>query len=160
MIPQAIASSGVYADLWSHLKSMDHALLRVSRASNMKQIAELDKSRLKSLGEFLRHELDGKEAAEDVSFQAFLSHRPADFGYSLDVDLRLVLAELPSFKQWLRTQRLGFRDKAAKLIAAVDGYSAKIDESLFPSSVPQDEFAILHELLCKVLSQTESALVS
>ena len=42
MILQAIASTGAYADLWSHLKSMTHALERARKAQSLKDIADLE----------------------------------------------------------------------------------------------------------------------
>ena len=49
MIPQAIANVGPYADLWSHLKSMQHALLRANAAQNARDLSMLDKERLTAL---------------------------------------------------------------------------------------------------------------
>jgi len=158
MIPHAIASTSVYADLWSQLKSMDHALLRAQSATSAKDIADLDKARLGALAAFLKNELEATESVQDLSLQAFLALRPTEPRYSLDADLREMLNELPSFKQWLKTQRLSFREKTAKLASALVDYVEKVSTTLI-ATPPGEEFTILHELLTKLLSHIESALV-
>jgi len=160
MIPQAIANTGEYADLWSQLKSMSHALERAQAAKNLKDVAELDKARLRALCAFLRNELETTDVKSPITFQAFLISKPGEPRYTLDVDIREILNDLPSFKQWLKTQRLSFKDKAGRLITNLEEYTEKVAASLFPANPPKDEFAILHELLTKLLTQTEAALVS
>jgi hypothetical protein len=160
MIPQAIASTGAYADLWSHLKSMSHALERIQTAQSLKDIADLDKARLLALAEFLKKELETKDVAAEFSPAAFLSCRSADFSYTLDADLRTTLQELPSFKQWLKSQRLSFKEKSNRLETALEEYVKKVNGSLFPENPSREEFAILHDLLAELLLQTESALVT
>jgi len=160
MIPQAIASTGAYADLWSHLKSMTHALDRAQNAQSLKDIADLDKARLLALAEFLKKELEEKEVADVLSSGAFLSCKSADFSYTLDADLGSILQELPSFKEWLKSQRLAFKEKSTRLEAALEDYVSKVNGTLFPQNPPKAEFTILHNLLSKLLLQTESALMT
>ena len=65
MIPQAISNVGPYADLWSYLKSMQHALNRAVAGQNL---MELDKERLSALARFLRGELSQEKADYDFNF--------------------------------------------------------------------------------------------
>jgi hypothetical protein len=160
MIPQAIASTGAYADLWSYLKSMTHALERAQKARNLTDIAELDKARLLALAEFLKKELENKDATDMFSPEAFLACKSDDYSYTLDTDLRTLLQELPSFKAWLKSQKSSFKDKSLKLAVALEDYVATLNESLFPENPPKEEFIILHDLLAELLLQTESALVT
>jgi len=160
MIPQAIASVGVYADLWSHLKSMSHALERVQGARTIKDIAELDKARLVALGDFVKKELEPKDFADMLSSGAFFSRKSMGLSYSMDTDLRTILQDLPSFRQWLKSQKISVKDKSAKLNEALEEYLKNVNESLFPENPPKEEFEILHDLLSKLLLQTESALIT
>jgi hypothetical protein len=160
MIPQAIASTGAYADLWSHLKSMTHALERAQKARSLNDITDLDKARLLALAEFLKRELETKDISDVLSSGAFLSCKSADFSYTLDAELRDTLQELPSFKRWMKAQKASFKEKSEKLEAALKGYVTKVNDSLFPENPPQEEFAILHDLLSNLLLRTESALVA
>jgi len=160
MIPQAIASVGVYADLWSHLKSMAHAIERAQGAKTINDIAVLDKARLVALGDFVKRELEPKDFADMLSSGAFFSCKAEDLSYSLDTDLRIMLQELPSFKQWLKSQKSSVKDKSARLIEALEHYVKNVNQSLFPDKPPKEEFEILHDLLSKLLLQTESALIT
>lgn len=138
---------------------MEHALLRARNAQSIKEISDLDKARLSDLSTFLSQELDPKDGSDVMSFAAFLACRSTEFKYSLDGDLRSLLQELPEFKSWLRTQKLSFKEKAERLISALNEYLGKFTSTFFPTA-PAEEFEILNQLLCKLLSQTESALVS
>ena len=62
MIPNAIASTGPYAGLWSHLKSIDHALRRVLADTKLTELAQ---DRLEALLELLegRKEQGGTETS-------------------------------------------------------------------------------------------------
>ena len=158
MIPQAIASAGVYADLWTNLKSMDHALLRVQRAGSLRDIAPLDKARLLDLANFMKRQLEPQEALDLGSSNAFLAFNSSDHGYTLDADMRALLQDLPSFKEWLRS--LSFKEKAARLAIAPEDYVKRLGSTLVPESPPKTEFAILRELLSKLLLDAETALVN
>jgi hypothetical protein len=67
MIPQAIANAGPYADLWSHIKSMQYALGRALKAKNGGDLNSLDKERLTALARFFQGELSLKPPVEVVS---------------------------------------------------------------------------------------------
>lgn len=158
-------SAGDYAELWSHLKSMEHALERVQTAASLKEIADLDRARLLALAAFLKKELETRNTDTDLSSAAFLAYKAVGYGYSLDVDLRTMLQDLPRFREWLRSQKPSFAEKSARLINALEGYVAKVSEQvserLFPDNdPPKTEFRILHDLLSRLLQQTESALVA
>lgn len=156
MIPQAIASTGPYAGLWSDLKSMRHALDRAMKASTRSDLAELDLSRLRSLVEFLRAELDPKAAGETE----FLSLASTEPKYSLDIDLRQLLKGLDIFEQWHRAGKLAFKEKTIRLITSLEEYLDKVSCNLFPSNPPQEEFKILYTVLSELLLRTETALIN
>src|SRR5437879_3320808 len=119
---------------------MQHALERAMKARARGDLAELDQARLRSLVDFLRAELDPKSAGESE----FLSLAAAEPKYSLDIDLRQLLKELPVFEEWHRAGKLGFKEKTLRLITALEEYLEKLSGNLFPTNPPEDEFKILH----------------
>ena len=160
MIPQAMTSSGDYAELWSDLKSMAHALERIQTAASLKDIADLDKARLLALAAFLKKELESRNVDAVLSPEAFLANKAVAYGYSLDVDLQAMLHDLPCFREWLRSQKLSSADKSRRLVKALEDYVGRVSDRLFPESPPKIEFGILQDLLSRLLQQTESALVA
>src|SRR5258708_1562976 len=143
MIPQAITNTGPYAGLWSDLKSTRHALERVMKASTMSDLAELDRARLQSLADFLRNQLDPNQTGANE----FLSLAKTEPRYSLDADLRQLVKGIAVFEQWHRSGKLGFNEKAQKLIAALDGYVQKLSDELFPDNPPEEDFKVVHAIL-------------
>lgn len=156
MIPQAIANTGPYAGLWSDLKSMRHALQRAMAAPAKGELTELDRARLSALADFLKNELDPKPV-EECEFLSLASAGPQ---YSLDVDLRQLVKGLKAFEEWHRAAKMSCRDKALKLIGALEGYLGKVSGNLFPNNPPAEEFKILDAILSELLSRTETALLS
>ncbi|MDZ4404190.1 hypothetical protein [Prosthecobacter sp.] len=157
MIPQAIATTGDYADLWTNLKSMEHALARVETAAGAKDLYPLDRSRIDDLSDFLSRQLQPPTTSDEHPADAFFPSRPSHTGYTLNVDLVKSLEEMETFKSWPR-KSLTRKDKIERLIAAPREYLAKIE--LMPTAPPpKTEFAILRDLLRKLLTETESALM-
>src|SRR5947208_2936852 len=76
MIPNALAVTGPYAGLWSHLKSMDHALARALDSGNPSSLTALDKERLEALVQFFQRGLVSENS--DPSTIAGLASRSAD----------------------------------------------------------------------------------
>lgn len=156
MIPQAIANTGPYAGLWSDLKSMRHALDRAMKANTRSDLCELDQARLRSLLEFFRAQLNPGAASENDA----PSLDSAEAKYSLDIDLRQMLRDLPVFDQWHRSGKLGFKEKSLRLIASLEEYLDKVSNNLFPKNPPEDEFKILHSILSELLLRTEVTLLT
>jgi hypothetical protein len=126
------------------------------KASTRGDLGELDQARLHSLVLFLRTELDPKAAGETE----FLSLASAEPKYSLDIDLRQLLKELPDFDQWHRAGKLGLKEKTLRLITCLEDYLNKVSGNLFPKNPPEDEFKILHAVLSELLLRTEITLLT
>lgn len=158
MIPQAIANVGPYADLWSHLKSMQHALDRALKAQTVKDLSSLDRERLNALSRFLRSELSQKTAPEKFSFAGFGAQPSSEPTYSLDVDLQQLVKSLPEFEEWHAAQKMGFEKKWQKLVAALESYAESLGDSLLPNQQPREEFQIVQKIVSELLLHAESAL--
>jgi hypothetical protein len=160
MIPQAIANVGPYADLWSHLKSIQHALGRALKAQTGRDLNGLDKERLDALARFFHSELSLKPSTEAFSFAGFGGQRSSEPTYSLDFDLQSMIKNLPEFDAWHAAAKLGFEKKWQKLILALETYIAGSGGSLLPNQPPREEFQILQRIISELLLRTESALQS
>jgi hypothetical protein len=158
MIPQAIANVGPYADLWSHLKSMQHALERALKAQTARDLSTLDKERLDALARFFRSELSLKPPTDAFSFAGFGGQSSSEPTYSLDFDLQQMIKSLPAFDEWHAAQKLGFEKKWQKLVSALESYANNLNGSLLPNQPPCDEFQILQKIISELLLHAESAL--
>lgn len=158
MIPQAITSSGPYADLWSHLKSMIHALNRALEASNTRDLTALDRERLEDVSMLLKSELIQSGDSRDPKLALTSAASPFDPVDTLGVDLRQFLRQVPEFEQWNASQKLGTEKKLQKIQSAIDSYISSLMGTWLPNDPPQEEFRILRTLLSAILVQTESAL--
>jgi hypothetical protein len=158
MIPQAIANVGPYADLWSHLKSMQYALGRALKAHTARDLSKLDKERLDALARFLQSELSLKPASDAFSFAGFGGQSSSEPTYSLDFDLQQMIKGLPEFDEWLVAQKLGFEKKWQKLVSSLEAYTSSLNGSLLPNQPPREEFQILQRIISELLLHTESAL--
>jgi hypothetical protein len=157
MIPQAIASCGPYADLWSHLKSMIHALERAKTVKNTQELTLLDKERLGDVVTLLRTELLPQEEEGNLEFSSLATVSPFDPAYTLGMDLRQFLKEIPEFERWNAAQKLGTDKKLQKLQSALEGYLQNVSANWI-NSPPNEEFSLLQTILSSVLTRTESAL--
>jgi len=126
------------------------------KASTRGDLGELDQARLRSLLDFLRTELDPKAAREND----ILSLASAEPKYSLDIDLRQLLKDLPDFDHWHRAGKLGFREKTLRLVTCLQEYLDKVSGNLFPRNPPEEEFKILHAVLSELLLRTEITLLT
>lgn len=160
MIPQAIANVGPYADLWSHLKSMQYALERALKAQTSKDLTSLDKERLNALARFLRCELSLKSSLDVFSFAGFGGQSSSEPTYSLDFDFQQMIKGLQSFEDWHSAQKLGFEKKWQKLVSALESYAQNLNGILLPNQPPREEFQILQKIISEVLLHAESALQS
>lgn len=157
MIPQAVASCGPYADIWSHLKSIIHSLQRASAAENVQELQQLDKERLRALSDFLAHQLAQKSSESVPSFGALGDAPSFDPAYALGLDLRQVVKDIPAFEDWNASQKLGTEKKLQRLKAALDTYLESLGGNWL-NKPPVTELGILKSVLSQVLIQTESAL--
>lgn len=162
MIPNAIASTGPYAGLWSHLKSIDHALHRVLEDTAETELTGLDQDRLRALLELLE---GGKEQGSPASpSQANLvsmsvwspSSGP---NYTAAIDLRQELKSIKEFDNWHKPSKMGFDDKLERLIQAVSGFLAQSPSKLFKEP-PREEFQIVRALVKSLLGNAEAELHS
>ena len=157
MIPNAIVSTGPYADLWSHLKSIDHALGRISTIEQFKDLTDLDKDRLSVLKEFLSSALapdsDGTHFSPQL-LESALSHQP---NYSSAINLRHRLMEISEFVEWDKVSKNESQidKKIIKLIDFIDSYLNDISSSLFSKLSSSDEIKVLRSIINAILSDVE-----
>ena len=136
---------------------MSHALARVESAKNIAEVAPLDKSRLKALDLFIGQELGLGIAPGSASAESFLSFKASDLSYSLEVDVRALLADLPAFKEWMKEARL--EEKTAKIVEVVTTFSDEVNTGVLPADPPK-ELGIVSDLLSTLVLHTESALAA
>jgi hypothetical protein len=156
MIPQAIASCGPYADLWSHLKSMIHALERAKTVKHTNQLTSLDQERLRDVAILLESELFHR-SGESLEFSSLATASPFDPAYTFGIDLRQFLKNIPEFECWNASQKLGTEKKLQKLHSALEEYLKNVPTNLL-NTAPTEEFSLLQTILASILAHTESAL--
>lgn len=157
MIPNAVASTGPYAGLWSHLKSINHALERALAAGNSKELAELDSDRLHALSEFLDGGLSSAPGASGLSTSLVEYSNLTEPDYNAAIDLRSRLGEVPQFDNWLKISKKGFDSKLQRLIASITAFLSPSSDFL-GRDVPREEFEILKAIVQSLLSEAETAL--
>src|SRR5690242_14438250 len=156
MIPNAVASTGPYAGLWSHLKSIDHALERALTLRGAR-LTELDRDRLRALIDLLQGGLSEQEASESArSLLPFSVVAEPSYGATLDLRHRLV--NVPRFQDWHKSSKKGVESKIARLIKAVEDYLDRPRTSLFSEEIPVEEFEVLRAVLKDLLVEAEAAL--
>jgi hypothetical protein len=160
MIPNAVASTGPYAGLWSHLKSMDHALDRALQTADCRRLTELDKDRLHALVELLQGGLPtsgSPEEADDLLLHCCQTTEP---DYSGAIDLRQELRNVEAFEEWSRPSRKSLSDNVGRLIRAIEDFLGETSpHSLIPQKeIPRKEFEVLRAILQSLLAETETAL--
>lgn len=152
MIPNSLSSTGPYAGLWSHLKSIDHALDRVQNG----EFSDLDKERLTALISILESGVTAKRDTSHESPSLLVLADEDQPDYSSALNLREALAAVPEFANWLKKSKIGHDAKLQRLVAALqDVVNAK---ELFAPDLPQEEFGILRIVLQSLLCEAEIAL--
>ncbi|HUT11466.1 MAG TPA: hypothetical protein VMY42_13275 [Thermoguttaceae bacterium] len=157
MIPNAVASTGPYAGLWSHLKSINHALERALAAGSSKELAELDIDRLRALSEFLDGGLSSAPGASGLSTSLVEYSNLTEPDYNAAIDLRSRLAYVPEFDNWLKSSKKGFDTKLQRLIASISNFLSPSGD-LLARETPHQEFEILRAIVQSLLSEAETAL--
>ncbi len=152
MIPNSLSSTGPYAGLWSHLKSIDHALARVQNG----EISDLDKERLGALIEILRGGLSATvtDAPETPNFLVLANEDQPD--YRSAFELRSVLSSVGEFTAWKSKSKMPVDTKVQKLIDALHRVIG--EKRLFPHDLPQEELSVLQAISKSLLSDAESSL--
>lgn len=157
MIVDALSSVGSYADIWSHLKSMDHALER-ALAEPLPDLGSLDKERLQALSVFLRDSLEQGPADPAVAIDSLLATASSGPSYSPDFDLQERIRSIPAFAKWQSSSRRGFQSKLERLLEAVDRFTGPEDAMLFGADLPREEFEVLRAILEVMLSEIQSGM--
>lgn len=158
MIPNAVASTGPYAGLWSHLKSIDHALDRVLNASSANNLAELDKERLHALAQLLRQGISPNDSASPPRLDRFVRSRGGEPEYGSAFDLRQRIVSVAEFESWKKASKQGYEQKLQSLIDATESFVSKLTTSLFAKDVPRSEFEVLRAIVKSLISDAEAAL--
>ncbi len=158
MILDALSSTGAYADLWSHLKSMDYALERALDSDSPIPLEELDKERLQALSNFLKESIVQKYDDSLASIYDILMSAESRPTFTPDFDLRQKFQDVESFKLWHNASKMGFEKKIQKLVESIEDFLTKSPKGIFKNDVPREEFNILHALIIVLLSETQSAL--
>ena len=157
MIPNAVASTGPYAGLWSHLKSIDHALQRALAAKSSKELAALDRDRLRALCEFLDGGLSSATAVSGLSTSLTDYSGITEPDYNAAIDLRSRLALVSEFENWQKASKKGFDSKLQRLIASITSFLSP-SGGLLGREVPRQEFEVLRAIVQSLLSEAETAL--
>jgi len=159
MIPNALASTGAYADFWSHLKSMDYAL---ERCVDLKVLSmeQLDKERLGALAIFFRENFLANSPNNALAFDpdSFPHESASRAKFVPDFDIKQRLQEVSDLRAWHRASKMGLEKKIDKLITALEEFTDKAPKEIFKKDVPVEEFKILRAILHTILSETQSAL--
>jgi hypothetical protein len=155
MIPNAVASTGPNAELWSHLKSLDHALERALSPS-VSQLTELDRDRLEAVVGFLSSSLTQVSAVASPSLSNLSHATLSDENYLAMLDVRQKILSSAAFENWQRASKKGPDVKLQRLLKATEAFLATGE--LFKRSVPREEFEVIRSIINALLSDVETAL--
>jgi len=159
MIPNAVASTGPYAGLWSHLKSIDHALDRVLNAPSANGLTELDKERLQALAQLLRQGISPDDTSSPPPFDLFVRSNGVEPEYGSGFDLITRIKSVPEFDAWRKAARPGFEQKLQSLIDSPEAFVGRLSTSLFVKDVPRAEFQILKAIVQSLLFDAEASIL-
>lgn len=157
MLPNAIASTGPSAGLWSHLKSIDHALER-ALARRGGPIADLDRDRLLALVELLQGGSSGEQGEHQVAKSLLPYSERAEPSYETALDLRHRILGIQKFQDWQKSSKKGTESKVARLVKAIEEYLSTQRKDLFSQATPVEEFEVLRAVLQELLVELEVAL--
>ncbi len=157
MIPNAVASTGPYAGLWSHLKSIDHALGRALDSGSLKKLTELDRERIHALTELFRRGLVSSGLSSHVQTDLLVYSQGGDPEYASALELKERIPAVAAFQNWKSARNLGFEKKVQLLIEKAEAFLNK-PSSLFPKDAPREEFEVLRAIVQSLISDAEAAL--
>lgn len=157
MMQDAVASTGPYAGLWGHLKSIDHALGRVLVPGDPRRLTALDKDRLQALIGILEGSLTKyPDLADD---DAFLRCQPFEPDYSVAMDFYEKISDHQDFKAWRKSARESSGDKIKRLVKALNDILSEDNRGLFGrKDSRKQEIEVLRAVLKPLLAETEAAL--
>ncbi len=155
MIPNALASTGPYADLWGYLKSIEHALARSMSAIDL---TDLDQDRLEALISLLEDTLspEDHDLLSDQNFLDIIDSWHSD--YSSGLDLRSVVESNERFKLWRRSSKKSFEEDIQRLISIIRRHLDGANKGLFQAPPPSKEFEVLHSIVTSLLLDVELTL--
>jgi len=155
MLPNALADTGPYAGVWSHLKSIDYALQRtLFAAPNNDKLTALDHERIKALADILNHAQMTSVSNDDL-LGISMAAGPA---FVETMDLREKLESMDVIKAWKGSSKMGFDTKLRRLIDIINGFIEKNSSALFAKDVPVEEFNLLRKVVQHLLSDAEASL--
>jgi len=159
LMGSALATRGSHADMWCHLKSMDHALERVLGPDGTTRAAQLDLERLQALSEFLRRNLAGAQDCSPGTIIDLLTEDDRASSYGLATDIRERLSRVPELGGYRAKSKLGFERKVKCLAEAVDRFvQVEPGHLLSGAVVPTEEFRVLRALLDVLIHHAQAAL--
>lgn len=150
MIKSVLSNTGAYADLWSYLKSVDHALSRALHSSATSPLQELDKDRLLALRRFLLNNFVSPKE-EDLSAFLTLSAKRNEPVYTPDFDVRDELKNIREFAGPSIEKRI------QKLADFIEKYVNDSPKSLYERT-PVEELQTLRLFIGVLLRHLQSAL--
>jgi|GEM_PF-1328901 len=160
MIPNALATTGVQAKVWSHLKSIEHSLAR-ALDPKVQQLTDLDRDRLVALASELKAWCVTIADEAQAGMRLTQEASPNESLHFAIVDARSTLKNIAIFDHWRRPSRLSFERKLSLLVAALQYFVERWPNSFFTKKeVPDEEFRILHAILGSLLKDAESAIGS
>lgn len=162
MIPNALARTGDYADFWSHLKSIDHALARALNDDAPEGVTDLDRERLRALAAFLLAGLGGSANTKAISGENLLASRGHGPVFESFIDLKQQLRSINDFEAWKSNRKMGVEAKVRLLIGAIESYTNDSGKPLLQKmsakDPPVEEFKVLKAILAHLLGDVESIL--
>ena len=158
MLPNAIANTGPYASLWSHLRTLRHALERTGADQKVERLTDLDIDRLLALKEFLQTALDPTDSGVISSEENRTNLEPIRIPYGFAMDLRSRIVGLDAFSRWKEASKIGYEKKMQGLIHAIDRYLEEVKPRLITVNFPTEEHAVLTCLLDRLLADAEMSL--
>jgi hypothetical protein len=161
MMPDSVASSDTHVGLWGHLKSIDHALSRISSLGDPKGLTELDRDRLQALVDLLNASLAKNTDLSDTTGEFLVRCWTAEPDYSTAMDFHRLIADDLSFREWKKSSRKPFGEKVGQLTEALESVldRAQSNEVLISKDpIPQEELKVLRAVLHSILAEIEVAL--
>jgi hypothetical protein len=157
MLPNALASTGIHASTWSHLRSAVYALERAINPE-VKQLSDLDKALLSRVAAEVRlwtkPELDRRPSRREN----MLNVADQDILHSVLADGRAALRELREFSEWKRARRFGFEQKLLYLAESVERFLGTTRGSLFKEEGATEGLEVLCSLLKHMIASAEAAM--
>ena len=161
MTIEVMTDNAVHADLWSHLKSMDHAVERVlAAAAKGCPLHELDKECIEALRDLLTETRTQTSEGDVISVEAILASKGKRWDYAFDFDFKKQLKELPQFRDYLQARRIGFEKKVDRLVGAINKFLQEFPTKtktllVRAEDIPQAALEVMDAWLKELLREVE-----